>query len=167
LNQCCWIELVDDNQMLFDPKLVRNVPGWKNAPVPACYGGDYRSLTFCCHPDYKLSFSYKCNRDWILKKIGLTKEEFIKIKEDFSEEQGWYAPTVCFRSLSYCCMRRGGCPGDRDNVLKALYPRKNFDDTLKEYFKRKRILAIRLLKAARRQDLVKPYIEFEENNESD
>ena len=64
-------------------------------------------------------------------------------------------------------MRRGGCPADRDNVLKALYPRKNFDDTLSEYFKRKRLLAIRLLKAAKNQDLVRPYLEFEENNNSE
>ncbi|MHA1232232.1 MAG: hypothetical protein ACTSPQ_16485 [Candidatus Helarchaeota archaeon] len=112
--------------MKLDPKLIRDVPGWKNAPVPACYGGDYRSLTFCCHPNYTLTFSYKCMRDFLLKEIGLSKEEFIRIKDEFSKENNWDAPTVCFRSLSYCCMRRGGCPGDRDNVLKALYPRKDY-----------------------------------------
>ncbi|MBD3230509.1 MAG: hypothetical protein GF329_20185 [Candidatus Lokiarchaeota archaeon] len=145
---------------------MRNVPGWRNAPVPACYGGDYRSLTFCCHPGYNLTFSFKCMRDKLLKEIGLSKERFVEIKDQFSKEHNWDAPTLCFRSLSYCCMRRGGCPGDRDNVLKALYPNDNFDDTLREYFKRKRLLAIRLLKAAKRQNLVKPYIVFEENENS-
>jgi predicted metal-binding transcription factor (methanogenesis marker protein 9) len=154
-------------EIKINPKLLRDVPGWKNAPVPACYGGDYRSLTFCCHPGFSLTFGYKCLREKLLMEIELSEEKFIEIKDQFSKEQGWDAPTVCFRSLSYCCMRRGGCPADRDNVLRSLYPRDNFDDTLKEYFKRKRLLAIRLLKAANRQDLVKPFIEFEEENCSD
>lgn len=154
-------------EIKIDPKLLRDIPGWDNAPVPACYGGDYRSLTFCCHPGYNLTFGYKCLRKKLLDEIELSEEKFIEIKDQFSKEHGWDAPTVCFRSLSYCCMRRGGCPADRDNVLRSLYPRDNFDDTLKEYFKRKRLLAIRLLKAANRQDLVKPYIEFEEENCSD
>ncbi|MBD3185730.1 hypothetical protein GF325_02785 [Candidatus Bathyarchaeota archaeon] len=145
-------------------KLLRDVPGWKNAPVPACFGGDPRSLTFCCHPGYSLTFSFKCRRDELLAKCGLSKERFVEIKDKFSRVHGWEADTVCFKSFSYCCMRRGGCPGGRDHALQERYPNcETFDDVLAEYFSRKRQLALELLHACENKDDVQQYILAEEN----
>lgn len=146
---------------LVDKGLLRDVPGWKDAPVPACFGGDPRSLTFCCHPGFSLTFSFKCRRDKLLKEVGMTKEEFVKLKDDFSKEHDWGGP-VCFESLSYCCMRRGGCPGNRDHVLKQKYPGKPWEEVLAIYFSLKRELALKLLKACRNKDVVQPFIDSEE-----
>ena len=145
---------------MFDLKLIRNLPGWKNAPVPACFGGDIRALTWCCHPGYALTFSFHCKRKENLDKIGMTEEEFVKIKDEFSKEFDLDDPRVCFKSLSYCCMRRGGCPGERDNVLMEKFGKgKSWDEVLKKYFSIKKILAIRILEKAKNKELVKPYLE--------
>jgi predicted metal-binding transcription factor (methanogenesis marker protein 9) len=148
---------------MVDEQLLRDVPGWSKAPVPACYGGDPRSLTFCCHPGYPLTFSFKCRRDALLKEVGLTKDEFVKIKDEFAKKNNWNDERVCFKNLSYCCMRRGGCPGGRDHVLKDLYKKKgrNWDGILEQYFSRKRELSLLLLKASTNQELVKPFIDAE------
>ncbi|MEM2058890.1 MAG: hypothetical protein QXO76_11670, partial [Thermoproteota archaeon] len=63
---------------------VRAVPGWRDAPVPICYGGDYRALTFCCHPDYPLAFSHICKRDVVLKELGISKARYVEVKDRFS-----------------------------------------------------------------------------------
>ncbi|MFX1503982.1 MAG: hypothetical protein ACFFDH_23675, partial [Promethearchaeota archaeon] len=105
-----------------DPDKLRDLPGWeRNAPVPLCMGGDYRALTFCCKPGYSLTFGFKCRRDKRLDELGLDSEDFIKIKEVFSGENNWDSDLVCFGSLSYCCMRRNGCP-KRDYALIERYP---------------------------------------------
>ena len=120
---------------------LRDLPGWENnAPVPICMGGDYRALTFCCKPGYSLTFAFKCQRDEVLKELGLSPQEFIKIKEEFSKENEWGSEMVCFGSISYCCMRSGGCPR-RDLALSIRYPDLNKEDFMKLYFKKKKELA--------------------------
>ncbi len=120
---------------------LRDLPGWeKDAPVPVCYGGDYRGLTFCCKPGYSLTFGFKCMRDTTLKELGLTPEKFIKIKEDFSKENDWDSDVVCFGSISYCCMRSGGCPR-RDIALSVRYPNKSQEEFMKIYFAKKKELS--------------------------
>ncbi|MHA1402673.1 MAG: hypothetical protein ACTSSI_02835 [Candidatus Helarchaeota archaeon] len=147
---------------LYSKEMIRNVPGWSTAPVPLCFGGDYRALTFCCHPAYPLTFSSHCKRKNVLSSLGITEEEFVKIKDEFADEYDLWDDSVCFKSLSYCCMRRGGCPGNRDRVLIRKYgngtERGLTDEILEKYFKMKKELAIRILKKARRQDLVEEYI---------
>ena len=123
-----------------DKSKLRNVPGWKNAPVPICMGGDYRALTFCCKPGYSLTFGFKCLRDETLKEVGITAEEFVKIKENFSKENNWESDIVCFGSISYCCMRAGGCER-RDPALLFRYPNLSWDEVMKIYFKKKKELS--------------------------
>jgi len=125
---------------------IRNLPGWeKNAPVPICMGGDYRALTFCCKPGYSLTFGFKCRRDERLDELGLGQDEFIRVKEEFSKENNWDSDLVCFGSLSYCCMRQGGCPR-RDLALVERYPEKSIEDIMKTYYIKKKELAKRILK---------------------
>ncbi|MHA1293461.1 MAG: methanogenesis marker 9 domain-containing protein [Promethearchaeota archaeon] len=120
---------------------LRDIPGWeKNAPIPLCMGGDYRALTFCCKPGYSLTFGFKCQRDKALKELGISTEEFIKIKEKFSKDNNWDSEIVCFGSISYCCMRRGGCPR-RDVALAARYPNMTKEEFMKIYFKKKKELS--------------------------
>lgn len=143
--------------------MIRDVPGWSMAPVPICFGGDYRALTFCCHPAYPLTFSTHCRRKLILDEIGMTEEEYIRIKDEFADEFDLWDDSVCFKSLSYCCMRRGGCPGNRDSVLIKKYGNgtedRLTDHILSQYFQMKKKLTLRILKRAKIQDLVKAYID--------
>ena len=128
-----------------DPDKLRDILGWeKDAPVPICMGGDYRALTFCCKPGYSLSFGFKCKRDKTLEELGLSSEEFIKIKEEFSKEKDWNSEIVCFGSISYCCMRRKGCPR-RDVALSDRYPNMAYEDIMELYFQKKRELSKRIL----------------------
>ena len=153
---------------MIDEKKVRHLPGWKFAPVPVCFGGDIRALAFCCHPGFNLTHSSICRRRFALEKVGLSETEYIKIKDEFSKRIGWEDPRVCFKSLSYCCMRRNGCPNTRDFVLYELYgdEKTPWEVIQKEYFSRKRLLCIEILKKAKNKELVKPYLEFENNNGS-
>ncbi|MHC1628533.1 MAG: methanogenesis marker 9 domain-containing protein [Candidatus Nezhaarchaeales archaeon] len=146
--------------MIVNREYTRDVPGWSGAPVPICHGGDYRALTFCCHPDYPLTFSNICLRRKALREIGLSESRYVEIKEWFSGIVNWRSNLVCFGSLSYCCMRRRGCPGGRDYVLMTLYG-SSFEKALEEYFLRKRVLAVHLLREASNRDLVKGLIELE------
>ncbi|MDP7079450.1 MAG: hypothetical protein QF415_06150 [Candidatus Undinarchaeales archaeon] len=134
-----------------DPSKLRDVPGWERAPVPVCMGGDARALTFCCKPGMPLVFASKCRRDAVLSRIGLSQHEFVRIKDAFSRERGWDCDEVCFGSLSYCCMRRRGCPAGRDTMLHRLYGE---SAALKVYFSEKRKLARLLLEAAERGEEV-------------
>ena len=145
-----------------DPEKIRQIPGWKDAPIHICMDADYRGLTFCCKPGYSLTFAYKCKRDEILKEIGITPEEFIKIKEDFSKENGWDSDLVCFGSLSYCCMRRGGCPR-RDPALLLRYPNKSKEEIMEIYFTKKKELSRRILEAVKDPEgrkKVEPFLEL-------
>ncbi len=107
-------------------------------------GGDYRALTFCCKPGYSLTFGFKCKRDQTLAELGLSQEDFIKIKEEFSKENRWDSDKVCFGSMAYCCMRSGGCER-RDLSLKRRYPNLELQEIMKLYFKKKKELAKRIL----------------------
>ena len=127
-----------------DPEKIRQIPGWNNAPIHICMNADYRGLTFCCKPGHSLTFGFKCKRDLTLKELGLSPEEFIRIKEEFSKENNWDSEVVCFGSISYCCMRRGGCPR-RDIALSKRYPNIPLEEIMKIYFKKKKELSKRIL----------------------
>lgn len=149
--------------MLLEEDKLRDIPGWKNdAPIPICMGGDYRALTFCCKPGYSLTFSFKCKRDKVLNELNLSAKEFIKIKEDFSKKNGWDSEIVCFGSISYCCMRRGGCPR-RDVALSIRYPKKSKEEFMRIYFQKKKELSKRILeciKGVKGKEIIKPYLDL-------
>lgn len=133
--------------VILDQDKLRQLPGWKDAPIHICMDADYRGLTFCCKPGYSLTFAFKCKRDEVLKKLEITPEKFMKVKEDFSRENDWDSELVCFGSLSYCCMRRGGCER-RDPALMLRYPDKTKEEIMEIYYRKKKELAKRILKAA-------------------
>ncbi len=130
---------------LLEKKTLRNVIGWKNAPVPICMGGDYRALTFCCKPGCSLVYGFKCLRDQTLKEVGFTSAEFIELKEKFSKKNNWDSEIVCFGSISYCCMRASGCER-RDLALSLKYPNLDWDKIMEIYFKKKNELSEIILK---------------------
>ncbi|MBN2155439.1 MAG: methanogenesis marker 9 domain-containing protein [Candidatus Lokiarchaeota archaeon] len=138
---------------------LRDLPGWKNAPIPICMGGDYRALTWCCKPGSTLTFGYKCLRDIKLQEIGMTPDDFIRVKEEFSKKYQWDSNYPCFGSFSYCCMRRGGCDL-RDPGLKKRYPNLEFADIQKEYYIRKKELAEIILKCAKNNEIVSGFLEI-------
>jgi predicted metal-binding transcription factor (methanogenesis marker protein 9) len=142
---------------------LRDLPGWEgDAPVPICMDGDYRALTFCCKPGYSLTFGFKCKRDNVLRELGLTQKKFIKIKDQFSKENQWDSKVVCFGSMAYCCMRRGGC-SRRDVALQRRYPDLSREEFMKLYFKKKKELSKHILKNINNLEgkkKVKPYLEL-------
>ncbi|MFX0186402.1 MAG: methanogenesis marker 9 domain-containing protein [Candidatus Hodarchaeota archaeon] len=146
-----------------DQEKIRDILGWEqNAPIPICMGGDYRALTFCCKPGYYLTFGFKCKRNKTLKEIGISPEEFIDIKEKYSNENDWDSELVCFGSISYCCMRRGGCPR-RDLALSIRYPNMTKDEFMKIYFQKKKELSRIILENAKDPDdkkKVKAYLDL-------
>lgn len=85
-------------------------------------------------------------RDQRLKELGITAEEFIKIKEEFSKENEWDSDIVCFGSISYCCMRRGGCPR-RDMALHLRYQNISQEEFMEVYFRKKKELSKRILES--------------------
>ena len=76
-----------------------NFQDLKNLPN-LCGGGDLRSIIYCCDPKH-----HPCIiRDIALKILGISVEEFIKIKNKVATRYGVdNIDTVCFKSLSYCC----------------------------------------------------------------
>ncbi len=146
-----------------DPDKLRDIPGWEeDAPIPLCMGGDYRALTFCCKPGYSLTFAFKCRRDERLNELGLSPEELIKIKEEFSKENKWDSEVVCFGSMAYCCMRRNGC-SRRDMALSERYPNITVEDIMTTYFKKKKELSKRILehiKDLEGKKKVKPFLDL-------
>jgi predicted metal-binding transcription factor (methanogenesis marker protein 9) len=138
----------------------RDLPGWKDAPIPICMGGDYRALTFCCKPGFSLTFAFKCRRDEVLRELNISAEDFIKIKEEFSKENNWDSKIVCFGSISYCCMRRNGCPR-RDVALKQRYPKKSVEEFMEIYFKKKKELSKKILESVKdpkARKRIEPYL---------
>ena len=146
-----------------NPEKIRDVPGWeKNAPIPICMGGDYRALTFCCKPGHSLTYGFKCRRDETLKDLNFDHEEFIRIKEEFSTENDWDSDIVCFGSIAYCCMRRGGCP-HRDVALQMRYPNTPMEEIMKTYFQKKKDLSKKILETIKNPDgkeKVDPYLDL-------
>jgi TIM-barrel protein len=76
----------------------QKMTGWYNAPKHICGGGDLRALSFCCLP------VKPCALHGALKQVGLSAEEFMKLKMDFSRgtplEPG---NGTCFGSMTWCC----------------------------------------------------------------
>ena len=146
-----------------DKDKLRDLPGWEhNAPVPICMGGDYRALTFCCKPGFSLTFGFKCRRDEVLLELGITQEEFINIKDKFSKENDWDSDIPCFGSISYCCMRAGGCPR-RDIALVERYSGMTLEEIMKIYFGKKKELARIILESvsdSERREKIKPYLDL-------
>jgi predicted metal-binding transcription factor (methanogenesis marker protein 9) len=146
-----------------DQDKLRDIPGWeRNAPIPICLGGDYRALTFCCKPGHSLTYVLKCRRDENLEELGLSAEDFIEIKEKFSKNNDWDSEVVCFGSLSYCCMRRGGCP-HRDLALLARYPGLTPEEIMKVYFQKKKELSkmiLEFIKNGEAKKKIKPYLDL-------
>ncbi len=143
---------------IIDPRMTRTVPGWNNAPVPVCFGGDPRALTFCCDPRKSLAFAAKCAHAAMLDRIGLSEKRYLAIKRDFTREHDLAHTGTCFGSLAFCCLRRRGCPS-RDAAIHNL-----LDGDTKRYFRLKRTLAVRLLEAASRDEIVRPYLDLEAEN---
>ncbi len=139
-------------------KFLRDLDNWKDAPTPLCMGGDLRALSWCCKPGYSLTFGFKCLRDETLKDLGMSQEKFMENKEKFSEENGWDAPESCFGSLSYCCMRNGGCYR-RDAALARIYSGMSYEKAKAEYFRLKRILAKLLLEEVKNHPKTRDLIE--------
>ena len=131
-----------------DPEKLRDLPGWKDAPIHICMDADFRGLTFCCKPGYSLTVAFKCHRDDVLRQVGISQEEFITIKEDFSRENQWDSELTCFGSLSYCCMRKSGCP-KRDAALEKRYPQKSREEYKKTYYEKKKELSRIILEAVK------------------
>ncbi len=87
--------------------------GWDDAPAHVCRGGDARGLAFCCPPVKPCPVHMKINE------IGLTPQEFVKIKEDFAKKTKLkYGASTCFGSFVWCCKDSKPCPL-RDMELQA------------------------------------------------
>jgi len=103
--------------------------GWYNSPKQLCRGGDIRALAFCCMP------VKECPLIPTLARIGLPKEEYIRMKLDTVKgtplEEG---KQTCFGSLAWCCKTSSPCMF-RDMTLKQLNISK------KEYMRMKRELS--------------------------
>jgi TIM-barrel protein len=103
--------------------------GWYNSPKQLCRGGDIRALTFCCMP------VKECPLIPTLSRIGLPKEEYIRVKLDTVKgtplEEG---KQTCFGSLAWCCKTSSPCMF-RDMTLKQQNISK------KEYMRMKRELS--------------------------
>ena len=89
-------------------------------------------------------------------------EDFIRIKEDFSKENEWDSDITCFGSISYCCMRAGGCPR-RDVALVERYPGKGIEEIMKIYFEKKKELSRKILESVtdpEKREKIKPYLDL-------
>lgn len=139
-------------------ELLRDIPGWTDAPVPICLNGDYRALAWCCKPGHSLSSGMACKRDLRLKEIGLSREEFTRIKDEFSDLHDWESKYACFGSFSYCCMRYQNCPR-RDAGFSDKYPGQDYDVIYEKYAELKIDLSNRILKAAKNKALVEHLID--------
>jgi predicted metal-binding transcription factor (methanogenesis marker protein 9) len=143
---------------VIDPEKLRDIPGWKDAPIHICMDADYRGLTFCCKPGHSLTFAFKCKRDENLEQLGISQEDFITIKEKFSKENSWDSKLTCFGSLSYCCMRKNGCP-KRDAALQKRYAGKSRGDYMKIYYQKKKELSKIILVAVKNPE-AKKHVKF-------
>jgi TIM-barrel protein len=107
--------------------------GWYNSPKQLCRGGDLRALTFCCMP------VKECPLIPALARIGLSKEEYIRLKLDSVKgtplEGG---PHTCFGSLAWCCKTSSPCMFRDMTLAQDGIPKK-------EYMRRKRELSDTLM----------------------
>jgi tRNA-dihydrouridine synthase B len=78
--------------------------GWYNSSKQLCRGGDIRALTFCCMP------VKECPLIPTLKRIGMTKEEFLSLKMGSGKNTPLEGgPHTCFGSLVWCCKMSSPC----------------------------------------------------------
>lgn len=85
-------------QIAEETAAVQELTGWYNAPKHICGGGDLRALAFCCLP------VKPCALFVALNMIGLTPEEFMKIKLEFARGTPIeYGEGTCFGSMTWCC----------------------------------------------------------------
>ncbi len=88
--------------------------GWEDAPNHVCRGGDVRGLAFCCPPVKPCPVHNK------LAEVGISPEEFVKIKEDFGKKTDLGKGVgTCFGSLIWCCKASKPCPL-RDSALYSI-----------------------------------------------
>lgn len=113
-------------------ELFQEQVGWYNAPKHICAGGDLRGLTFCCMP------VKECPLHYVLKRAGISKENYIELKESFSDTQLGEGRNTCFGSMVWCCKITRPCPW-RDSTLQEI----NLSDV--EYMKIKKQLAEKIM----------------------
>jgi len=101
------------NQLVLEVSSFQSMTGWYNAPKHICGGGDLRALAFCCLP------VKPCALHGALKQVGLSAEEFMKIKTDFARKTPIeYGEGTCFGSMTWCCKITKPC-FLRDGALEA------------------------------------------------
>jgi TIM-barrel protein len=115
-------------EILAEVQSYQETVGWYNAPKHICAGGDLRGLAYCCMP------VKDCPLQYVLKRAGITKEEYVRIKESFKETKLGAGPDTCFGSMVWCCKITRPCPW-RDSTLQDL----SFSDV--EYMQLKKQLA--------------------------
>jgi len=102
------------DQLVFDITSLQTMTGWYNAPKHICGGGDLRALAFCCLP------VKPCALHGALKQVGITAEEFVKIKTDFARKTPIeYGDGTCFGSMTWCCKITKPC-FLRDSALESI-----------------------------------------------
>ena len=101
------------DQLVFEVSSFQAMTGWYNAPKHICGGGDLRALAFCCLP------VKPCALHGALKQVGLSAEEFMKIKTDFARKTPIeYGEGTCFGSMTWCCKITKPC-FLRDSALES------------------------------------------------
>jgi TIM-barrel protein len=115
-------------EILTEVQSYQETVGWYNAPKHICAGGDLRGLAYCCMP------VKDCPLRYVLKRAGITKEEYVRIKESFRGTKLGAGPDTCFGSMVWCCKITRPCPW-RDSSLQDL----GFSDV--EYMQLKKQLA--------------------------
>ncbi len=119
-------------EILYGLTSLEETIGWYNAPKHICAGGDLRGLTFCCMP------VKDCPLNYVLKRAGITKEQYVRVKEDFMQSKLGVGAHTCFGSMIWCCKITRPCPW-RDSTLQE----NEISDV--EYMQLKKELAQKLL----------------------
>jgi TIM-barrel protein len=102
------------DQLVFEVSSLQKMTGWYNAPKHICGGGDLRALAFCCLP------VKPCALHGALKQVGISAEEFMKIKIDFARKTPIeYGEGTCFGSMTWCCKITKPC-FLRDSALESI-----------------------------------------------
>jgi len=119
-------------EILTEVQSFQEAVGWYNAPKHICAGGDLRGLAYCCMP------VKECPLHYVLKRAGISEEDYVRIKESFNKTKLGAGPDTCFGSMVWCCKITRPCPW-RDGTLQDL----GFSDV--EYMQLKKQLAERFL----------------------
>src|SRR5674536_385456 len=119
-------------EILAEVQFYQETVGWYNAPKHICAGGDLRGLAYCC------MLVKDCPLQYVLKRAGITKEDYVRVKENFKGTKLGVGPDTCFGSMVWCCKITRPCPW-RDSSLQDL----GFSDV--EYMQLKKQIADTLL----------------------